>query len=675
MLLTKLPFRAQFSNSDVIGAQASVFTVPNLKKEWNVPMNSFNKILSLALLVTVYLTVPHLAKADSAALNRLGICDHLVNYSASDSSAACDEIIASGIKFVRADASWDWLMTTQSTPPTPGGVPNAARLAQLDDMVNRLSAAGVQLDLVLLTTARWATSPPLTGDKLARPANWQDWADFVHYITTRYKGKVTYWEVGNEPDHGGWHGTVQEYVTWLQTASVQIRATDSNNKILMGGLACFGTPATGGFFDTELALGAANYFDIINYHSYDTHLTQRNTFAGIQALINKYGLQSRPIWITETGYSTSGDATLELAKAQYLEATYYDFFAFSPNIQKVFLYVQRNTNIGNIFEDNFGFLSNANRTPLLPFYHYQAIDGAETNFAMQKAYPSTEYRRTLNYVVTTTGDGKYITDYVPDGSSKRILANTYMYFQIDSWWLNNVPSVGSRLYIDVTYLDSGTGNWGLQYSGASNAYTTIQSARTNTGTWKTQRFTLPDAKFANNENYTSDFRLYSPTSDLMVQTVVVRQSTTLGWAALGVTDPIDQSWLIWRPQTTNPAASSYNPVATIGGSVCRQIIDNGHYIYFDVADQLVPPSQTNVTIKVTYWDAGTDKILISYDAIGNAYKSHYFTKTNTNTWKTYSAVITDANFVDGVSNIADFRIGNAGDGSVEYVSAVTVSSP
>lgn len=48
-------------------------------------------------------------------------------------------------------------------------------------------------------------------------------------------------------------------------------------------------------------------------------------------------------------------------------------------------------------------------------------------------------------------------------------------------------------------------------AGDLSAYTPGPAVQeTNTGTWKTVSFTLPDAQFANCENNATDFRLTSP---------------------------------------------------------------------------------------------------------------------------------------------------------------------
>ena len=67
-------------------------------------MKSYINIAGLVALVISFFSLPMTAKADGVALSMFGVNDHIDLYP-SDEAAACDEIIASGIKFVRIGPS------------------------------------------------------------------------------------------------------------------------------------------------------------------------------------------------------------------------------------------------------------------------------------------------------------------------------------------------------------------------------------------------------------------------------------------------------------------------------------------------------------------------------------------------------------------------------------------
>jgi beta-glucosidase-like glycosyl hydrolase len=90
-----------------------------------------------------------------------------------------------------------------------------------------------------------------------------------------------------------------------------------------------------------------------------------------------------------------------------------------------------------------------------------------------------------------------------------------MYFNID----DSIAFAGNyTATFTLEYYDQGTGSFRLQYDSANpqggdlnGAYTPGPPVQeTNTNTWKTFTFTVPDALFANRENNATDFRISSP---------------------------------------------------------------------------------------------------------------------------------------------------------------------
>jgi hypothetical protein len=83
-----------------------------------------------------------------------------------------------------------------------------------------------------------------------------------------------------------------------------------------------------------------------------------------------------------------------------------------------------------------------------------------------------------------------------------------MYFRID----RRIAFDGAfTATFDITYYDSGTNGWTLQYDSADAPYQgAITIVNTGTNTWKTATATVDNAKFANRENELTDFRIASP---------------------------------------------------------------------------------------------------------------------------------------------------------------------
>ncbi|NLE76110.1 MAG: hypothetical protein GX605_05090, partial [Chloroflexi bacterium] len=90
--------------------------------------------------------------------------------------------------------------------------------------------------------------------------------------------------------------------------------------------------------------------------------------------------------------------------------------------------------------------------------------------------------------------------------------NPYMYFNVDDRYLYGGQNT---VEVSVTYYDSGTDRWELQYDAVDNAYKSAGVvAKQNSGQWKTKSWVLNDARFANSQtgggaHVGSDFRLWS----------------------------------------------------------------------------------------------------------------------------------------------------------------------
>lgn len=592
----------------------------------------------------------------------IGIVDGPLQYT--DYLENCDRIIASGAKWTRIGMTWNSIETSK-------GVYNSANLAKLDAAIDKLYQAGVNDVFILAYTANWASSMP--SDPYAnryKPANWSDWEDFVSFVTNRYKGKIKYWEVWNEPDHPSfWKSSIADYETLLEKAYAKVKETDATNTVLLGGLALYdGTTFTyglGTFFDTLMGMGAGNYFDITNYHSYGKTTNMIAEYNGMMDVINKYSIQGKPVWITEMGITTTDD----YYKGDMVDQIYQLNKTLLPNVSKIFWYNYRDTVTGNSSEDNYGLVNN-DLTTTHAYYNYQALNGAASNFAVQLNQASYAANAlTLYYVPATSGDGSYVVNY---GTYAVIPKSTYMYFRInDNWLYDTNGGLDCSGYVDITYLDSGTGNFYLQYDGTGNSYTSVTFARTNTGQYKTVTAALTDLKYANRQNNQADFRISAGGSnDLNISSVVVRKESMVGRCIL---DTNNRYKYLQQYITTDPNQEAYTTTATMGGIACRQIGNtNNKYFYMQAASALSPESNTNVTIRVKYYDAGTDKITVQYCSTANTYKGVNIQKTNTNTWIWKDLVIADAKFNKAQSYNSDFRIGNGYDGSYEYIAAVEV---
>ncbi len=144
-----------------------------------------------------------------------------------------------------------------------------------------------------------------------KPCDMEAYKQFLKKLVERYDGDgvedmsdllypVTHWEIGNEPDGPDgdfFQGSDEDYFEILKASYATIKQADSNAKVLIAAVATPGPeePVRPDFSTLKLyELGAANYFDIMNCHSFGGS-------RGVREYLKKFGAGDRPIWFTEPG--------------------------------------------------------------------------------------------------------------------------------------------------------------------------------------------------------------------------------------------------------------------------------------------------------------------------------------------------------------------------------------
>jgi hypothetical protein len=90
----------------------------------------------------------------------------------------------------------------------------------------------------------------------------------------------------------------------------------------------------------------------------------------------------------------------------------------------------------------------------------------------------------------------------------RVPNNLNMYFRVDRRLAHDGLFTAT---FDITYFDTGTNGWTLQYDSVEHPYKgAITISNQGSDTWKTISVTVTDAKFAERQNEQTDFRIASP---------------------------------------------------------------------------------------------------------------------------------------------------------------------
>ena len=237
----------------------------------------------------------------------------------------------------------------------------------LDTWAAEAQSHHVQLDYVFVNTPRWASTRPdeaCIGKKVgcAAPPNLDDWAEFVTALVTRYRGKISSYELWNEPNGSGfWTGTPKQMVELAARAYPIIKSIDPSAIVTTPAVSSSGWPLShDAWLDQYLAAGGGKFADVIAWHGYAGRndrpaLPPEGLSEQIKALRNvlaKHGLSQLPIWNTEGGWGK--DAQLPDQNAQAAFVTKWFLINFTNGIARAYWYQWDNPEWGTLWREGSG---------------------------------------------------------------------------------------------------------------------------------------------------------------------------------------------------------------------------------------------------------------------------------------------------------------------------------
>ncbi len=212
-----------------------------------------------------------------------------------------------------------------------GPYPVVSAWAKYDYIVERANALGIQILARIDAPPDWSRPP---GADIAQfpkgpPEHNQDFADFVSAVVSRYKGKITYFQLWNEPNLlGEWGGpaNAREYTELLKAGYIAAKQANPDAVIVMAALAQTIEHVGDRGSENELVYlqqmydaGAKPYFDIASTMAYglgqspyqrttDLKLpgdNQRVNFSRallFHAVMQENGDAGKAIWVSEVAW-------------------------------------------------------------------------------------------------------------------------------------------------------------------------------------------------------------------------------------------------------------------------------------------------------------------------------------------------------------------------------------
>jgi hypothetical protein len=204
---------------------------------------------------------------------------------------------------------------------------NTFDFSRLDVWTRMSEIKGIELTYVFYATPPWASARPTEAGanglgSAAVPANIDDWRKYIRAVVTRYKGRIKYYEIWNEPNWKNFYtGTWTQLAALVHEAAIIIKEGDPAAQIILPGLASEHGLTV---IDDFLRTGVGRDIDIVGYHFYTGHRPPEVLFDMVNKLrtsLAKVGLDKKPVWNTEFGWLVEGQGrTINAAAAGFSRA-------------------------------------------------------------------------------------------------------------------------------------------------------------------------------------------------------------------------------------------------------------------------------------------------------------------------------------------------------------------
>ena len=206
--------------------------------------------------------------------SRIGLGFEKLDRAVFDPNKAYDRVADIGVKWIRLQSGW------QRTEREKG----VYNFAWLDDIVDNLLSRGLKpwMCLAYGNDLYTEAAKKVYGAAGCPPIHTAEekeaWSRYVTELTKHYKGKITHYEVWNEPD-GIWcwkHGVnAEEYGNFVIDTAKAIRSGDSEAKVI-GGVTSGNCLA---YMNNMFKTGVGDYIDYFSYHMYTQN--ERDVFSRV----------------------------------------------------------------------------------------------------------------------------------------------------------------------------------------------------------------------------------------------------------------------------------------------------------------------------------------------------------------------------------------------------------
>ena len=201
---------------------------------------------------------------------------------------------------------WDSSVSWPALEPSKGQF----SFGTLDSCVALAEEEHAEILLPLGLSPAWASARPQEASayapgNAAPPRDLEDWKEYVRAVATRYRGRITHYEIWNEPNLPRFFsGSAEEMLELARAAHDVLKSVDLQN-VVVSPSATSGEPGLR-WLQAYLGIGGGAVCDVVGFHFYTGGKRPesiRPLALHARRVLARVNLSSVPLWNTETGWS------------------------------------------------------------------------------------------------------------------------------------------------------------------------------------------------------------------------------------------------------------------------------------------------------------------------------------------------------------------------------------
>ncbi|NMB99895.1 MAG: family 1 glycosylhydrolase [Thermoanaerobaculaceae bacterium] len=246
--------------------------------------------------------------------------------------------------------------------------PKQYRWDMVDRVVKNAEERNIDILAILGYCPEWAAQ---NGDIHDLPRDVEEWKEYVRTIVSRYKGRINYWTLWNEPNSRTFfRGSLDQFIDEVFIPGIQAAKEANPNAKIVGPDLAHLKGAKWDLWLEEILTRAGKDIDIISHHCYKSKpkKVKRNLQGvvppwdppAVKKILQETNCLDKPFWLTEVGFRSNKVG--EKKQEEYLV----NFLQMNEKmgwIDKVFIYELRDSPL----EPGYGIVNN-DRSPKPAFF-------------------------------------------------------------------------------------------------------------------------------------------------------------------------------------------------------------------------------------------------------------------------------------------------------------------